>query len=89
MKNTGNSTYDNDIKVFSLKKQDGSNYFDSQATKVVPLTLAAGQSTVVECDMPLTTDGTYWFIIVYKTNGQFIELGDNRSYDNLYGLVTK
>ena len=85
VKNTGNSTYDNDIKVFSLKKQDGSNYFDSQATKVVPLTLAAGQSTVVECDMPLTTDGTYWFIIVYKTNGQFIELGDNRSYDNLYG----
>ena len=85
VKNTGNSTYDNDIKVFSLKKQDGSNYFDPQATKVVHLTLAAGQSTVVECDMPLTTDGTYWFIIVYKTNGQFIELGDNRSYDNLYG----
>ena len=86
VKNTGNNAYDNDIKVYCLRKRDdGSGYFYVQSSKQVPLTLASGQSTVVDCDMPLASDGTYWFIIVYKTQGKFFELGDDRRYSALYG----
>jgi hypothetical protein len=82
VKNTGTEDYNNDIKIVSLKaRNDGSGYFDSQLSRLVPLTLAAGQSTVVYCDMPLSSDGNYWFIVVYKTEGEFIGGG----YDDLFG----
>ena len=82
VKNTGTEDYNNDIKIVSLKaRNDGSGYFDSQLSRLVPLTLAAGQSTVVYCDMPLSSDGNYWFIVVYKTEGEFIGGG----YDDLSG----
>ena len=81
VKNTGSNTYNDNIMVYSLKKlDDGSDYFTVQANKPVALTLAAGQSTVVDCDMPLTIDGTYWFIVVFKSEGKFIDLGDSRRY---------
>lgn len=88
--NTGSNTYDNDIKVYSLKKRnDDSGYFDVQTTKQVPLTLVAGQSVQVDCDMPMSSDGIYWFIIVYKTQGAFIELSDNRRYGDIYNYNVK
>lgn len=83
VKNTGAEDYNNDIKVFSFKVDGG--LLIGQAEKFIPLTLAAGQSTVVNYDMPLSSDGNYWFIVVYKTEGKFIEWFDFESYDELDG----
>lgn len=89
VKNTGSYTYDNDLMVYSLtKRTDGSSYFDLNFTKPVPVTIEQGQSVQVNCDVPLNTDGTYWFIVVYKTQGTFIELTDSkRRYDALYNYT--
>lgn len=86
VKNTGTEDYNNDIKVFSLKG-DANYFYYEQFAKLIPLTLAAGQSTEVNCDMPLSSDGNYWFIVVFKTEGKFIDWAgnDNRKYDDLFG----
>lgn len=80
VKNTGTEDYNNDIKIYSFK-----DYYEHLA-KLIPLTLAAGQSTVVNYDMPLSSDGMYSFVVVYKTEGEFIDYNDfEKSYSDLFG----
>jgi len=84
VKNTGSNTYDNDLRVYSLK--EGNNgYFSVEGVHLVPITLEADKFTQVNCDMPLNADGIYAFIVVYKTNGAFIAVGDSRCYMALAG----
>jgi len=80
VKNTGTEDYNNDIMIFSFKDNE------EQLSRLIPLTLVAGQSKVVNYDMPLSSDGMYSFVVVYKTEGKFIDYNDfGKRYSDLSG----
>ena len=89
VRNSGSNDYNDAIKTYILKKDEAnSDYYYSQGTVETALELKAGKSKTITIDAPLTSDGKYWFIIVYKTDGSFIALNDpEKRYDDLYGYT--
>lgn len=88
IKNTGNYTYNDHILTWVFKKKnDGSGSYTTRGTIETPLNISAGQQKVVNIDAEDLTEGTYWFIIVYKSDGDYISYNDNKSYRTLYPYV--
>lgn len=78
IKNIGTKTYNEDIRVYSLVKQANDDLYDLETIINVPVSLTALQSKQIQVEMPLKRDGTYWFSIVYKSNGQFYGVSDKK-----------
>ena len=78
VKNNDTRTYNDDLQVYSLIKQNNNTgYFDFQTTLNVPITVAALQSEQMRVEIPLQRDGTYWFGVAYKSNGEFKDMRGN------------
>ena len=77
--NENSSEYNDEICVQSLANDGSDDYYYYKTTINVPLQLAPGESKTMQVDMPLYEDGFYWFAVVYKSNGEFLDINDNRS----------
>ena len=79
VKNYGTKTYNEDIRIFSLIKNTDNDYYGYAAINDVPVSLTALQSKQMQVEIPLLKDGSYWFSIVYKSDGKFKDVNDNTS----------
>ncbi|UKK47969.1 C10 family peptidase [Prevotella sp. E9-3] len=87
VRNNGSNDYNDVIRTYILKEGDN-NYYYSEGSIETALELETGKSKTITIDAPLTSNGKYWFIIVYKTNGNFIEIGDSQKrYGDLFGYT--
>ena len=83
--NTGAYDYNDDLMTYVLVPSEGS-YWRINSTLQMPVSVAAGATETVDIDVDnLENNQSYWFIITYKTDGEFISAGDNRRYDELHG----
>ncbi len=84
VKNNGNYEYYDEIIAYALS--EGNNgYYYIQSASTTTIKVSAGKTNTVSMDVPLNSDGNYWFLITYKTNGEFIDLNDDRCYGDMYG----
>lgn len=91
--NNNNSEYYNEIRLWSLWN-DGTGasrtyYYQRSVDETVRL--APGETRTIEMEIPLNTDGKYWFNVSYKTDGNFISednINDNRNINLLSYSVT-
>lgn len=74
--NDSTNTYNDDLCIYSLVKPVNADYFDYDLLKAVPVMLTAKQSQEMQVEIPLERDGTYKFVVVYRTNGEFIDEED-------------
>ena len=91
--NNNNSEYYNEIRLWSLWN-DGTGasrtyYYQRSVDETVRL--APGETRTIEMEIPLNTDGKYWFNVSYKTDGNFISednINDDRNINLLPYIVT-
>ena len=86
--NEGQYDYDNDIRTYLFRLGDD-NWWWSQGFVNTPVTIGAGQSEVVSIETPKLKNGVYWFITVYKSEGEFISYNDSKSYRALYSYTVQ
>lgn len=86
VKNNDAYGYDDVLRIYSMKA--GSNNLHYMQNMVhVDVELPANGSQVVTAEVPLTMDGSYWFLVVYKTNGEFLDLSSSNRYGDLRGYT--
>ena len=84
VENTGTNDYNNDIRTMVYYNYNNGTYRYYSAVDT-PVSIAKGEKKVVSIDIDRLQDNVYWFIIVYKTDGEFIGVNDvERRYDDLY-----
>lgn len=84
VKNNSSYAYNDIIRTYSYK-QVGET-FSYQTEVNTQLELAANESKTIDVDIPLSSDGYYWFITLYKNNGAFVGINDfDRRYAELFG----
>jgi len=88
VKNNGQNDYENVVRVKVLKKIGETNSYSNSFNVDAPLTLSKGASQTMTINVPNLTDGVYWFCIVYKTNGKFIDINGSGSLNLYYYNVT-
>ena len=79
VKNNGTKAYNEDICIYSLLKNLNNIYYNYVFTKNEPVMLAPQESKQMQVEIPLQTDGTYWFGVVYKSDGEFYDINDGKS----------
>ncbi len=82
--NNGENNYKDNIIAYALSKEND-GYFYVRTDVLSYLDLAAGESKTVNIEVPLNQDGYYWFIVSYKTEGEYIDIGEKTCYRALYG----
>ena len=85
VKNNGDYTYNDYIRTHYLTPGNN-NYWYYQGYVNTPVEIEKGATKVVNIDVPLTTDNQYWFILVYKSDGEFLNPNDN-GYQDLYNYT--
>jgi hypothetical protein len=88
VKNNGQNDYENVVRVKVLKKKGETNSYSNSFNVDAPLVLSKGDSQTMTINVPNLTDGVYWFCIVYKTNGKFIDINGSESLNLYYYNVT-
>ena len=88
VKNNGQNDYENVVRVKVFKKKGETNSYSNSFNVDAPLTLSKGASQTMTINVPNLTDGVYWFCIVYKTNGKFIDINGSESLNLYYYNVT-
>jgi hypothetical protein len=83
IENRSQYDYDDYIKTWVMTPGED-NYWYTSTSVDTPVTIGAGSKETVTIDVPNLANGDYWFILCYKTNGQFISFGDSRSYTDFY-----
>lgn len=86
VKNTGSYAYNDNIITYALKQSDD-NYFTVTSQVKTLVELAVSESKTLDIEVPVTSNGYYWFITVYKTQGAFLSLSDEKRYGDLYGYT--
>ena len=79
VKNNGTKAYNEDICIYSLLKNLNNSYYNHVFTKNEPVMLAPQESKQMQVEIPLQIDGTYWFGVVYKSDGEFYDINDGKS----------
>ena len=88
IKNDGDYDYDNDISILVFKQiNPNTQGYSHQYSTYSPVTIAANSSITFNTSVPIYSDGVYWFIIVYKSNGQYIDATDG--FKKLSGYTVK
>lgn len=83
VKNNGQNDYENVIRVRVFKRKGETNSYSNSFNVDAPLTLSKGDSQTMTINVPNLTDGVYWFCIVYRTNGKFVDTNSGEQL-NLY-----
>lgn len=88
VRNTGSNDYNDVIKTYILKESNNQGYYNVENNVETELELTTGETKTLNIDVPLASDGYYWFVIVYITDGKFIEIGDSQKrYGDLFGYT--
>ena len=83
VKNNGQNDYENVIRVRVFKRKGETNSYSNSFNVDAPLVLSKGDSQTMTINVPNLTDGVYWFCIVYRTNGKFVDTNSGEQL-NLY-----
>lgn len=83
--NTGTNNYDDDLKTWVWKINENTGGFAYFKQVDTPVSIPAGGSKPVRIHIGDLTDGIYWFIVVYKSYGEFTSYNDQLvCYRDLY-----
>ena len=86
IKNNGAYDYDDNIRVHVYKWAED-NKFHWQFQVDAPAFVEAGSTNTVNMDVPGLTDGRYWFLITYKSEGVYLDT--NSAYRDLYNYTVE
>lgn len=85
VKNTGSYAYNDCIKTYAFKNTSGGSSWSYFGAIETPVSIGVGATKTVDIEYNHLTDGRYWFIMVYKTNGEYISHNDTGArYSALY-----
>ena len=86
VKNTGIYDYNDCIRTYAFKYDNGTywSYFGQYDT---PVSIAANTTKTVDIKASELIDGIYWFIMVYKTDGEYISYNDEKRFDKLFNIT--
>ncbi len=84
VRNTGSYSYNDCIKTYAFKKNSSGTSWSYFGELDTPVYVSTGATKTVNIEFINLTDGRYWFILVYKSNGEYISYNDNARYDDLY-----
>ncbi len=87
IRNAGNNNYNDVIRTYAYRKDGSDDYFYYENVVETPLKLTRNQRKTLNIEVPLKEDGYYWFITVYKTSGEFIDINSEYRYAELYGYT--
>lgn len=86
VKNTGTNDYNEDILTW-VWKEDADSYTYHQRV-YTPVNIPAGASQPVDIHIGNLDNGAYWFIMVYKNEGEYTDYNDKlRCYRKLSGYT--
>jgi hypothetical protein len=88
VKNNGQNDYENAIRVRVFKKIGESNSYSNSFNVDATLSLSKGDSQNMTINVPNLSNGQYWFCVVYKTKGKFVDI-DSGEQLNLYLYTVK
>ncbi len=77
--NNSEYAYDDDLKTWAWARTGDSWYYATST--ITSVHIEAGETKTVDIDVEGLESGSYWFIVVYKSEGDFTEYND---YDNCY-----
>lgn len=88
IKNNSTYTYDDDIRTYAWKKNGDGSTFNYAKDILTPISIAAGATKTVDIVVDELDNGIYWFILVYKNNGEFTSYNNvDECYRDLYNYT--
>lgn len=78
--NNSSDDYNEELVTYYYKYNAANSKWSYKGGVKTPVEIGAGETKTVRFDVPLSEDGKYLFIVIYKTDGKFISVNDKKSY---------